>query len=394
MGSSPSAEAVSPAFRFAMLTSTSILLAYVNWRGLALVGKMSIVICVVAMSPFLVLIVVGSFRIDPSRWWTLPNTDPSAFDDDDFDTAGGLLPNLTLGGILWRPFLNNLFWNLNSFDSSACLVAELEPGASFLRANMLGLAMVASGYFLPLLVAIGSSESSRQSDWDDGYLAAINTEVGGPWLGAWTIFAAGISNVALFEAELSSDAYQLMGMADRGYVPKIFGERSQHGTPTYGILLSTVLVVVMSLAEIDQLIEMLNFNYAFALLMEYAAFFKLRVSRPDLERPYKIPLGTVGCAFFFSPTIAATLLVVSLATYPTYYFAIGTWIVGGLVYCAGAKQQLQQQRDAGGVVRNNNGGGDGYVHVVNDEPLHDHGHGDEEKELALSEMEPTMGEFS
>ena len=37
-------------------------------------------------------------------------------------------------------------------------------------------------------------------------------DIGGQWLGMWTIFAAGISNVALFEAEMSSDAFKIMGM--------------------------------------------------------------------------------------------------------------------------------------------------------------------------------------
>ncbi len=38
----------------------------------------------------------------------------------------------------------------------------------------------------------------------------VAVDIGGKWLGRWTIFAAGISNLALFEAELSADAFQLM----------------------------------------------------------------------------------------------------------------------------------------------------------------------------------------
>jgi len=38
----------------------------------------------------------------------------------------------------------------------------------------------------------------------------VAVDIGGKWLGVWTIFAAGISNLALFEAELSADAFQLM----------------------------------------------------------------------------------------------------------------------------------------------------------------------------------------
>ena len=355
-------EIITPVVRFSLLTSTIVLLAYVNWRGLALVGKMSVLICVAAMSPFVILVVVGSFKVDPSRWWTLPNA-------DNIDTAATATATALSGGVLWRPFLNNLFWNLNSFDSAGCLVAELDSTASFVRAMMLGVSLVVSCYFFPLLVAIGSSDS-EQSDWTDGYLAAINTEVVGPWLGAWTVFAAGISNIGLFQAELSSDAFQLMGMADRGYLPKIFRQRSKHGTPTYGLILGTVVIVAMGVSDLDRLIEMLNFNYGFALLMEYAAFFKLRVSHPNLERPYRIPLNTLGCAVVFFPTVVATMLVMSLATYATYYFALASWITGYLLYAARRWNEPQQGSFIDSVVTDNNRSGD-YGRVMESESSED-----------------------
>lgn len=312
----------------------------------------------------MILVVVGSFKVDPSRWLELPNigvNNTSDTIDDDIDTNGGLFPNFTWGGILWRPFLNNLFWNLNSFDSGGNLVAELDSTTPFIRAMMLGLFLSASFYIFPLLIAIGASDA-EQEDWTDGYLAVINAEVVGPWLGAWTIFAAGISNIALFQAELTSDAFQLMGMADRGYLPRIFSKRSRHGTPTYGLVLGTIVIVVMGVSNLDQLIEMLNFNYAIALLIEYAAFFKLRVSRPNIERPYRIPLNTLGCAILFFPTIAATLLVMSLANLTTYYFALGSWITGFLVYAA--KQQSEQRALVTATEGGNGNRSDGYAHVA------------------------------
>jgi len=154
-----------------------------------------------------------------------------------------------------------------------------------------------------------------------------------------------------------------MGMADRGYLPKSFSERSRHGTPTYGLLLGTAVIVAVGLSDLDKLIEMLNFNDALSVLFEYAAFFKLRVSRPDLARPYRIPLNTLGCVLFFFPTIAMTLIVMSLATPATYYVSVGTWIIGYLAHFASAKQR----NDPGSMfssyfaVRNN--GGDGQTHV-------------------------------
>jgi amino acid transporter len=294
------------------------------------------------MSPFIILIFAGAGKVEPSRWFELPteNMDSIRGVTDD-DPGGGFFPNAVMGGVLWRPLLNNLFWNLNSFDAAGSFAGEIENSAVlFPRAMLLGVIFVAAGYFFPLLIAIGASDSERE-DWVDGYLARVTGEVVGPWLGAWTVFAAGISNIALFQAELSADAFQLMGMADRGHLPKIFSKRSRHGTPTNGIMLGTAVIVVMGVSDFESLIEMLNFNYALSLLMEYAAFIKLRISRPDVERPYKIPLGTIGCTILFTPPIMLTVLVLGLATYATYAFVLVVNIVGLLVIWAKKRSDVE-----------------------------------------------------
>lgn len=328
-----SEDSVNPFLRFFFLSLASILLGYINWKGLPLVGKMSTWICLIAMSPFLIMMIIGAPKVNTDRWFDTSSGDiqeaEAATDDD---VSGGFFPDANFLGVLWRPFLNNLFWNLNSFDAAGSFAGEIDnPGTMFPRAMFWGVILVAAGYFFPLLIAIGATDYHR-SEWTDGFLAQVTAEIGGPWLGAWTVFAAAISNIALFQAELSADAFQLMGMADRGHIPKIFSKRSKHGTPTNGIILGTAVIVVMGTSNFDQLIEMLNFNYALSLLMEYCAFIKLRISQPEKERPYRIPLNTFGCILLITPTIVVTLLLLGLATYTTYIFVVCTNIIGLLVY--------------------------------------------------------------
>jgi amino acid transporter len=226
---------------------------------------------------------MGAPRVNVTKWFKLP--DPSLIDDTalDMDMGPGFLPRISWGGILWRPFLNNLFWNLNSFDSAASFVTEVSDyKTTFPKACFLSVGMCFFSYLIPLLVAVGLSES-EQIDWVDGHLAVVAKEIGGSWLTTWTVFAAGISNFALFEAEMSADAYQLMGMAELGYLPPVFKMKSSHfGTPTMGILTGTIVVVCMgALANLEQIVEMLNFNYSIGLLLEFAAFVKLRHSQKD-----------------------------------------------------------------------------------------------------------------
>lgn len=337
LGGEGKSVALHPLLRFLGLGVTSVGLSYINWLGLDVVGKMSITICCIAMSPFVLMTIIGLFNMDFSRLFELPdpNEQQLLYNITDDDTGGGFFPDAGLAttGVLWRPFLNNLFWNLNSFDACGSFAADVgnNPERVIPAAMIYGVIMVAAAYILPLTVAIGAT-SSDPSQWNDGYLATVAGQIAGPWLEGWTILAAGISNVAMFQAELSADSFQLMGMADRGHVPKIFAHRSRHGTPTYGIILGTLIIVALGASGLDKLIELLNVNYSTALLMEYAAFLKLRITRPDLHRPWRIPLSTVGCILFFLPTFAFTLLVLSLSNYETFIFGIGNISVGILIY--------------------------------------------------------------
>ena len=45
------------------------------------------------------------------------------------------------------------------------------------------------------------------------------------------------------QAEMCSDSFQLLGMAERGFLPAVLARRSRHGTPTLAIVLSSIGVL-------------------------------------------------------------------------------------------------------------------------------------------------------
>ena len=347
---------ISDNFRFMLLSLTSIGLGFLNWLGLNVVGNMTIVIGLLSMAPFVIMVLIGMFKVDPSRWREVPTTTVDGQDVSD----QGMWAVFTSGVILWRPLLNSLFWNLNSYDATASYSAEVrDPGYVLPRALMWGVVIMTAGYIFPILVAIGATDSEPE-DWVDGYLTTAAEQIGGKWLGAWVVFAAGVSNIGMFQAELSADAFQLMGMAERGFVPKIFATRSRHGTPTYGIILGVAVIVAMGSFNLEQLIEMLNFNYALALLLEYGAFMRLRIAKPEgmsrspnlcsritsspskspyqswvqsiVHRPFRIPLGTIGSGIFLSFPVIGILIILSMASYMTMIFSLGINLAGLLIF--------------------------------------------------------------
>ncbi|KAG5122189.1 hypothetical protein JHK84_040529 [Glycine max] len=84
--------------------------------------------------------------------------------------------------------------------------------------------------FFPLLVATGDVPLNREL-WTDGYFSIIVEIVGGVWLRWWLQVAAAMSNMEMFVAEMSSDSFQLLGMAERGMLLEFFGKRSCYETP-------------------------------------------------------------------------------------------------------------------------------------------------------------------
>ena len=273
--------------RFILISLLTVVLSLLNYRGLEIVGNASLIVCVIAMSPFVLMTVIGAPQVVVERWFQMPeeNEDGNGdgLFDDAFQTSPGPLPLLGVAGIMWRPYLNNLFWNLNSFDSAASFAGETTcVKTTYPKGIFIGLVLCIVCYIVPLMIAVGATDYS-QSEWVDGHLGQVAVDIGGEWLGAWTVFAAGISNLARFEAELSSDSFKLMGMAERGHLPNLFKKRSKYGTPTNGSILGTLVIIVFGCADFGQLLALLNANYAFSLLLEYAAFVKLRLYHKECK---------------------------------------------------------------------------------------------------------------
>lgn len=232
-------------------------------------------------------------------------------------------------------YFNCMFWNLNYWDKASTLAGEVEdPGRTFPKAVFGAVVLVVGSYLVPLLAGTGATEAGSDGQWTDGFFAEVGTRIGGVWLGWWIRAAAAVSNVGLFEAEMSSDSFQLLGMSEMGMIPEIFSRRSKYGTPTISILCSATGVVILSWMSFQEILEILNFLYALGMLIEFAAFIKLRIRKPGLHRPYKVPVGTFGAIVLCLPPTFLLILVMCLASVRTLIISVVVIILGSLLYPA------------------------------------------------------------
>lgn len=260
----------SPTIRYAITMSITLALTYLNYRGLDLVGKLSVYICLFSLMPFVVFCIMGSFKVVPSRWIEGP--------------AEGFT------SVNWRLLLNTFYWNLNYWDSAATFSGEvISPEKNYPTGIMLAVLLVFLSTFLPILVGTGASETNWE-DWTDGYFIALAVDIVGPWLGYWMLLAATLTNVGMFEAEMSSDAWQVAGMAEKGIIPKIFAARSKYESPHYGVLLSLFGVLFITVMDFTSVIDLLNMLFCFSQAIEFTAYLKLKRDYPNMPKPWRVPL--------------------------------------------------------------------------------------------------------
>ncbi|KAL4388604.1 hypothetical protein GQ457_09G011860 [Hibiscus cannabinus] len=271
----------------------------------ALGGWVAVLLGVFSILPFVVMGFVSIPKVEPSRWFVV-----------------------NIHHVDWNLYLNTLFWNLNYWDSISTLAGEVEnPKKTLPKALFYALILVVLGYFFPLLVGTGAVPLDREL-WTDGYFSDIAKIIGGVWLRWWIQAAAAMSNMGMFVAEMSSDSFQLLGMAQRGMLPEFFSKRSRYGTPLIGILFSASGVLLLSWLSFQEIVAAENFLYCFGMFLEFIAFVRLRMKYPAASRPYKIPVGTVGSILMCIPPTILICVVLALSSLKVAVVSLVAVVIG------------------------------------------------------------------
>lgn len=153
----------------------------------------------------------------------------------------------------------------------------------------------------------------------------------------WVVTASAVSNMGMYISGQTTSAYQLQGMAEQGWLPSCFAERSRCGTPTAGLALGLSIVLGLSGLDFLAIVDLLNGVYCLAQLLEFAAFVRLRHKHPGLERPFRVPLPTCGCVAMLLAPVATALLIlvmpVLVGDWPQVACLVAAPLLSLLCYC-------------------------------------------------------------
>ncbi|KAK3151740.1 hypothetical protein QOZ80_3AG0249890 [Eleusine coracana subsp. coracana] len=292
--------------RVATIVTFNVALSVLNYTGLSVVGWTAVGLGLASLSPFLLMSGIALPKIRPHRWAGV------AQEKD------------------WKLFFNTLFWNLNYWDSVSTMAGEVDrPGKTMPKALVSAVSMTSLGYLLPLMAATGAIDAPPE-EWGNGFFADAAGRIAGPWLKYWIEVGAVLSSIGLYSATLSSAAFQLLGMADLGLLPRAFAVRAPvFNTPWVSIVATAAITMGMSFFSFNNIVAAANFLYSLGMLLEFAAFIWLRIKRPDMARPYRVPGRLPSAVVLCLVPSAFLVFVMAIAGWKVYAIS-AAFTAGGL----------------------------------------------------------------
>jgi amino acid transporter len=262
--------------RWLLGASVIWLFTYVNIRGSKLIGDSSKLFGVIVLAPFIIMTVLGLFKMHFNPF------QPFVLEGESAREA------LNLG-------LFVVMWNYLGWDGLSTVAGEMKnPRRDYPRTLIITLPLITLCYLIPVFIGLGVI-GVNGVEWTAGAWNDIAKTIGGSWLGILMAIGALVSAAGLFSALLLSVTRIPFVMGEDGYLPRVlFKTHRKYGTPWVSLVVSSAIYSVFILGPFQSLVVVDVTIYAFALLLEFAALVVLRVKEPGMERPYRIPGGWLG----------------------------------------------------------------------------------------------------
>jgi len=252
-----------------------LLVAALNIRGVQIVGSVTKVLLLSVLVPVAIFTVVGLAHMHTNPF--VPLTPP---------------------GKPWREVygvgLALALWLYSGYEQLSTITEEVEkPERNFPLglAIMVPLAMVT--FLLPIMAGVGASADWQK--WTTGYIVTAARNIGGEWL-AIPMFAAAMISVLLgLQSTLLSGTRLPFTMAEDGYFhPSLAKLHDRFRTPVLGIVVSTAFCAALAVFTLPQLIAVYMWLRVSTSVLTLLSVWRLRYTRPDMPRGFRIPGGTVG----------------------------------------------------------------------------------------------------
>ena len=267
--------------------------ALLNILGIFQVGRISVVLGVMVIVPFIVLFGLGLYN----------------------HTGTYLLPTPSLKGLDTYSIGMALFtvmWNFIGWDNTTTYAEEVDkPVKTYLKSVSIAFIIIFGVYFMAVYTALisGIDLATLEDDF-----TVLGVFLGGKWMGSLLALGGMASGLGLYSAVLLSVSRVPQVMADDKLVPKVLNKlHPKYKSPYVSILFCSVVVSLMTVWTFEELLIIDITLYGAALFLEFIALIVLRIKAPDEHRPFKIPLNVAGLCLMTLLPLGVYLLALGAA---------------------------------------------------------------------------------
>ena len=308
------------------------LLAVVAVAGVKESARLTNALVVVKVGICLFVIVAGAFFVKKAN--LSPFVPPAA--GPDMTKSGltrpvvqvvfGLEPSVFgFGGVLTAAAV--VFFAYTGFEATANLSEETKKPARDLPLGLLGTLLVATVLYVGVSLVVTGMVDYRQIDVGAPIASAFDS-VGAGWASTLVSIAAVCGLTSVILVDLVGMGRIGFAMSRDGLLPEKVGRVSpRFGTPVGVTIATAVLVMVISgFVPLSALADLVSIGTLFAFVLVSIAVPVLRHTKPDLERPFRVPFSPV---LPIVAALACLYLMLNLSVETWLRFL--AWLVIGLV---------------------------------------------------------------
>lgn len=282
-------------------------------------------------------------HVDFSRWALNIAPDGSELPKGN----GPLFPLGAVGVLAALPFAVWLFLAIEQLPLAA--EESVDPKRDMPKGIILGMfTLIASAFLVlflnPSVAGVGSQKLGASGEpLLDGFRAIYGTD-----LANLLALVAVIGLVASFHAIIFAYGRQIYSLSRAGYFPRALSithgtRKTPHVAMILGALLGlAVMLVVWFLEGADQgakviggtLLNMAVFGAMFSYVAQGLTYIQLKRKFPQLDRPYKSPLGVPGAALTVIIALVTIYMQLQDATYRAGVLGVAAWFAIGIAYFA------------------------------------------------------------
>jgi ethanolamine permease len=321
---------------------------YVVFIGLNIVGvelsfKITLIVTLLALACLLAFWFSAFPKIDFSRWAMNVGAGGAVLAEG----KGPFLP-LGFGGVLAAlPFAVWLFLAIEQLPLAA--EESVDPKRDMPRGIIAGIfTLILSAFMIlwlnPSVAGVGSHALATSAEpLLDGFKAIY-----GDGIAKVLATVAVLGLVASFHTIIYAKGRQIYSLSRAGYFPSAFSvTHGSRKTPHIAMLVgSGIALVVMfvlwftlgvekgSTVIGGTLLNMAVFGAMFSYVMQALSFMRLRSKLPNMERPYRSPLGVPGAALTLLIALVTIYFQLSDPVYRVGVLWVALWFAIGIAYFA------------------------------------------------------------